>query len=464
MPLPLILCSLIFLAYASTPVNAADHWKAGAASVNVTPTNSIWLTGFAARTNASRGKLQELYVKALALEDVTGKRAVLITSDLLGFPAVVSERIARKAEKRHRISRDSILFNSSHTHGAPALASPIHFIYGPQATPEQWQQIEDYTRDLESKVVSVIGTALKELKAAQVSFGQGKTDFGVNRRKMTASGIQSFVPNPDGPVDPAVPVLRVASLKGEVIAVVFGYAAHPTTIHTGNNFYDISGDFAGFAQEYVEKQYPGAVAMFVQGCGGDIMVYPRGTVELAHAYGETLSAEVARVLKNPLQPVTARIGVAFDTFPVKFAPGPSREALQQQLKTGDLYHRWHAAEMLKKLDEKGDLPKTYPYPLQVWQLGSEVTMIALAGEVVADYAVRLKKELGPEKLWVAGYCNDVFAYIPSARVLQEGGYEGEGAMIYYMQPGKFDSSIEETIIGKSHELVKRVSSKRGEKK
>ncbi len=83
----------------------------------------------------------------------------------------------------------------------------------------------------------------------------------------------------------------------------------------------------------------------------------------------------------------------------------------------------------------------------------------MGGEVVVDYALRLKKEFGPEKLWVAGYCNDLFAYIPSLRVLQEGGYEGGDAMIVYVQPGPFAPSVEDTIIRKIHEVVGQVRNK-----
>jgi hypothetical protein len=79
--------------------------------------------------------------------------------------------------------------------------------------------------------------------------------------------------------------------------------------------------------------------------------------------------------------------------------------------------------------------------------------------VVVDYDLRLKRELGGEKLWVGAYCNDVFAYIPSLRILKEGGYEGGDAMVYYGQPRPFAPTIEETIIGKVHDLFQQVRSK-----
>jgi hypothetical protein len=114
--------------------------------------------------------------------------------------------------------------------------------------------------------------------------------------------------------------------------------------------------------------------------------------------------------------------------------------------------------MLKTLDRSGHLPAEYPYPLEIWQFGQDLTLVALGGEVVVDYDLRLKRELGAEKLWVAAYCNDVFSYIPSLRVLKEGGYEGGGAMVYYGQPGPFAPTIEETIIGKVHDLIRQVRS------
>lgn len=419
---------------------AGMSWKAGVARIQITPTQSLWMTGFAARTNASAGTLQELYAKALALEDESGQRTVLVTTDLLGFPSGVAHDIAERTQKQYGLSRERLILNSSHTHGAPALEHPQRMLYGARATAEQCRDIEDYTHELEGKVVAVIGAALKDLRPAQLSFGQGETSFAKNRRG-----------NPSGPVDYSVPLLRVDSATGELRAVVFGYACHNTTLLA--DVCQFHGDYAGFAQVRLEAVHPGAVALFVQGCGGDIGTSPRGTVELAQQYGQMLAAAVDRAMGGPLRPIRGPLKSAFATQPVAFAPPPSREALQAQLQDKDLYHRWHAQEMLKQLDHEGRLPTEYPYPLQVWQFGQDLTLVAMAGEVVVDYALRLKKEFGADKLWVAGYCNDVFAYIPSLRVLREGGYEGGDAMIYYVQPGPFAPSVEETIVGKIHQMV-----------
>jgi hypothetical protein len=102
------------------------------------------------------------------------------------------------------------------------------------------------------------------------------------------------------------------------------------------------------------------------------------------------------------------------------------------------------------------LKSTYNYPVQVVQFGKDLTLITLAGEVVVDYSLKLKKEIGGNPVWVAGYSNDVFGYVPSLRVLKEGGYEGGGAMRYSTMVGPFAPNVEERILGKVSELVRRV--------
>ena len=452
------------------PARAArPPWKAGLAKVTITPRQPIWLGGFGARTKPSEGVLNELYAKALALEDRSGKNAVLVATDMTGFPAGLAQRIAERAEKRYGLSRDRLLLTSTHTHSGALLASPLEIWNVGRLSPAQWRVVEEHTRELEDKVIEAIGVALRDLRPARLAFGRSRTDFAVNRRIKTDQGVVSFRPNPEGPVDHDVPVLRVESERGQLRGVVFGYACHPSCLLADN--YLISGDYAGFAQERLEKRYPDTTALFVQGFGGDSTTHPRGTVELAHKYGEMLAGAVETALGGSLQPVNGPLRPAYETFPLSFAPPPSREELearargestpegrqvQEFLKISNDHFRNHARELLKMLDRDGRLPTDYPYPVQVWQFGRDLTFVALGGEVVADYAIRLKKELDRKKLWLAGYSNDVFAYIPSLRVLREGSYEGGGALAGARLPGPFAPSIEETIVRNVHELVARV--------
>ncbi len=113
----------------------------------------------------------------------------------------------------------------------------------------------------------------------------------------------------------------------------------------------------------------------------------------------------------------------------------------------------HARVTLAKLDKGEKLPTKIAYPVQTWAFGDSLAMVHLPGEVVVDYPLRLKKELDGRRLWVTGYANNAPCYIPSERVLKEGGYEGGGAMIYYDVPAPFAPGLEDKIVDAVKEQI-----------
>jgi Neutral/alkaline non-lysosomal ceramidase, N-terminal len=422
---------------------AFAQWQAGVARVDITPTQPIWLAGYGARTRPSEGVRQHIFVKALALKDDQGAVTVLVSSDLLGFPREVSDPIAARVEKQFGLPRERLLLNSSHTHSAPVIGHMLLPAY-PFGDAEL-AVIQRYTDRLEDQVVETIGRSLHDMSPAELSFEQGLAGVAVNRRRV---GHRDY----PGPVDQDVPVLAVRGPDGTLRAIVLGYACHNTVLDD----YQVSGDWAGYAQAALEKSYPGATAMFIQGCGADANPLPRHSVDLAERYGETIAAATEDVLKGKMRPLQGPLDAAYVLVNVPFEPPPSREELQRRLSGTDVYARRHAKLMLQILDRDGKLPDHYPYPIEVWQFGKNLTLIALGGEVVVDYSLRFKRQYGFDNLWVAGYSNDVFAYIPSRRVLLEGGYEGGGAMLVYGQPAPFTWAVEETIAEGVDKVVKRL--------
>jgi hypothetical protein len=211
------------------------------------------------------------------------------------------------------------------------------------------------------------------------------------------------------------------------------------------DFYKFCGDYAGFAQVALETRYPGAQAMFVAGCGGDQNPIPRRTIELAMAYGNQLADSVARVLAGAMQPVDGPLRSSYEEIALAFATLPSKAQIEQDARSPNVYTASRARHLLTIMETRGHLDTAYPYPVQAWRLGG-LTWIFLGGEVVVDYALRIKRNLGSSHTWVSAYCNDVMAYIPSKRVLKEGGYEGSGAMVYYGQPTIWSDQVEEAII------------------
>jgi neutral ceramidase len=293
-------------------------------------------------------------------------------------------------------------------------------------------------------IVEVVGRAIDALAPSQLSWGQGTAAFAVNRRnnkepdapRLRAAG--RLV----GPVDHDVPVLKVTDPRGKITAVLFGYACHATVL----DGYEWSSDYPGFAQSELEGQNPGGTALFFAGCGADQNPLPRRKVELARQYGRDLADAVGAVLKSEMQPLAGNLAVGFSEIPLELSKVPARDEIEQDARSSDRYVAARARLYRDRLSGGQSLPATYSYPVQVWRLGSEFVLVTLGGEVVVDYALSIKQEIGPTHTWVAGYTNDVMAYIPSRRVLAEGGYEGGGAMVYYSLPSPWAPTIEKAIL------------------
>ena len=425
------------------PVRAETSWKAGVARVKITPTEPIWLAGYGSRDRPTGKVLQDIFAKALALQDESGTISVLVSADLLGLHRSMSEEVFVRVSERFDLTRDRLVINASHTHSGPVAGEVLHSAYS--MSPENEAVVGRYTEDLLDKLVSVIARSIQNLEPADLEFEQGLAGFAVNRRRARKG--KRHLP---APVDHDVPVLAVRSSKGALKAIVFGYACHATVL----NGYEVNGDWPGFAQESLERTHSGTTALFLTGCGADANPLPRRSEDLARMYGEILAIAVNQVLDKEMNPVLGPLKTAFQRVDIPFHTPPTRSELEKRIASEKGSLRRHAEHLLALLDREGRIPDFYPYPIQVWSFGKGLTFIHLAGEVVVDYSLRFKAEYGWDDVWVTGYSNEVFAYIPSLRVLKEGGYEGGGAMIPYGKPGPFRAAVEEIIAEKVDELVR----------
>jgi len=424
-------------------------WKAGVATVVITPAEPMWMAGYAARDKPSEGKVHDLFAKAVAIEDPEGTRLVLVTTDLIGIPRQLRDWLQQEAATQYELPPQGLLLNASHTHCGPEIRASKASLYGLQ--PQRVKQSQAYLEVLQGKLLALVGSAIEDLSPARLSYTRGRAGFAMNRRLPTETEPRN-APYPDGPVDHEVPVLRVENAEGALKAIVFGYACHNTTL----GFYQFCGDYAGFAQQYLEDAHQNVPALFVTGCGADQNPQPRRTLELAQQHGRALANGVEAALLGPGKPIEGRLQVAITEATLEFAEPPSRGELQNQAESKNKYDRRRAVVLLEQLEEAGQIDTSYPYLLQAVNFGDDLLMIAMAGEVVVDYSLRFKLEFRDSPVWVAGYSNDVFGYVPSLRVLQEGGYEGGGAMRYTTLPGPFAPDVEQRIVTGVRSLVKQV--------
>lgn len=415
----------------------------------------VWMGGYASRDKPASGIIHDLWAKALVFEETPESRVVIVTSDAHKLSRAISESVANRINKKYGIKRSQLLLNASHTHSGPMIwpnADMFDF------KPADQQAVFKYSQQLTDDLVAVIEMAMNNLAPMDIRCGHGSSDFAVNRREPTDKGVIIGVNN-DGPVDRDVPVIRISTPDGKLQAVLFGYACHNTTL--GGDNYMINGDYAGFAQIELEKAHPGVTAMFFQGCGGDQNPEPRGTMELAEQHGKSIAGVVEKVLAGELRTVRPPVRTDYTVVDLELRPFDigiyekdimsSNRALQRRAKV-----------MLLAYNNGWDLSH-FAYPVQAIRFNNDLTILALGGEVVVDYSLWAKKEYKNENIFVAGYCNEVICYIPTRRVLNDGGYEPNSSLINYLLPGPFADNVEDKVLSAIHQVMKKTGAKLSKK-
>ena len=441
----ILLLSLI--AYSSI---AQDSWNAGVAQTVITPKELLWMAGYGSRKVPAQGKRTELYGKALALE-CGDQRGVVITLDLVGVDREFSIDLCKRLKEATKLERNQIAIATSHTHSGPVVGrnlGPLHYL---RLNEEQQKLIDQYVERLKVDLVKLVEAAISDLEPVRVQTGNGRAAFAVNRREnkpysqvgnRRAKGILK------GPVDHDVPVLTVRREDDSLKGILFGYACHATVLQAT----EWNGDYPGYAQAALERNFPGATALFWAGCGGDQNPLPRSTVELADVYGKDLARAVKDVIRSPMVEVAPILECNYREIEAPLAKLPTIDEIRTNQSSKSVFEVARSRYLQRKIQQNGKLDDHYPYPIGRWKIGEKIDFVFLGGEVVVDYAIRIKRELSGSNTWVAGYANDVMAYIPSLRVLKEGGYEGGGSNVYYGLPTLWDDDLEETIINSVHEI------------
>ncbi len=443
-----LVCVAVFC---SADLGRAATWEVGLAKRRITPRESIWMSGYASRDRPADGVRTELWTKAIALKDGSGRLGLVLSLDVVGFGPDIADPICAQLMAQHRLAREQIVLNASHTHTGPVVGSNLATMYF--LSEEEQAKVDRYAKQLAAWVVAAANEAVVSMEPAQLSYAVGQATFGVNRRNNPEMLVPKlrFEGQLRGPVDYSVPVLRISDAEDRLQALLFGYACHATVLSD----YQWSGDYPGYAQSFLESRYPGVMAQFVAGCGADVNPLPRRKATLAIDYGQQLADAVTLALRGVGRAVTPELQQAYQVVELPFDRLPDRKELERQVRDGDRYQVARARKWLDVLDRGERLPADYGYPVSWWRLGQELDFIALGGEVVVEFALFAQARFGA-RCWVAGYSHDVMGYIPSRRIWNEGGYEGGSSMIYYGQPTRWAGDVEKRVMEALGELAGRL--------
>ena len=407
--------------------------KAGFGKVSITPPTGAPLAGFAARKGVCVGAHDDLFARAMVIDN--GSAAVaLVGLDLLAVPAGFVNRARQAVAARVPVAAGGVMIACTHTHAGPVTISTF-FNPGESVDP---QYIERLTGAIEEAVVS----AWERRFEARIGIGSARIEaLGVNRR------------SPDGrPVDEEIGIIKVADSRGSTWAVLVNYACHPTVLGPDNLL--ATGDFPGVTAGRMEAMLgPGSFAMYFNGAEGDIsvghsselsaigVIAPGRTFERAAELGQRLADAALPALETIETKGHADLGFLSLTVNLRLKQFPSPEAAAKALSEAEVKverlrhagdsspeYRQAKSELLYAsithyyAREAARFPEgLMPIELQGIRIQDGV-LVGVPGEMFVEIGLRAKRS-ARRRLFIVGLANGYIGYLPSRRAYEAGGYE-----------------------------------------
>jgi neutral ceramidase len=461
---------------------------AGVARICITPPVGTWQGGYGARNKPAEGVHDDLFARALVLEDEGTKlRCAIVSVDAVSLPHEMANSARREAETLSGIPAARIALCCSHTHGGP-LTRPMAGL-GDAAIPD-----EAYVRIFDKLIAGAVAAASRQLEPVSVRIGHSEAGFNVNRRVPSPEGTV-MRPNREGAVDRDVAVIRLdrldpsgnavtaggaAGIPGTMapaaapLAILFRYTCHATSLGADNYLY--TADYPGAAAAFIEGAYGGATsALFLQGCTGNIRPHyigPSGGFrsatwdELARAGRELGGAVISAAERATIRAAAsgeASLTFAGETTLLPYAPAPDEAELERTFAAG----RWpdgapvnqadkHWAAQIREMVGAGTLPKGTDAEVQVIRLGS-IWLVLFPGEVFVEIGWNARDAVAAitgapkEDVVVAAYSNGNVHYVPTGKAIPEGGYES--TVFRRMGNTGFTAEAEEILVRSAASLA-----------
>jgi len=423
--------------------------KAGVSKVNITPPVGIDLGGYTGRINPSQGIHDNLYAKALVLDNGERKIAI-VTTDLVAWPFDCNRhmKFCGLIEKKTKINKENIMITASHTHSGPD------------------RKDEDYISVLQKKIIGAVYVASQNMKKAQIGVGKGEVKgIGFNREGL-------------GDIDTELGVIKVEDLDRNSIALFTNYACHGVVLGPKNLL--ISADYPGAMQEFIEKA-EGGIAMFTQGACGDIdplinsYAWGSGTFKDVKQVGTILGAEAVKVAGQIETTPQVDIEVKSKVIELFLQKLPSLDRAQEMVKKCkqdlnklksecssmigsetkkvlELNLRW--AQKVLNLVESGKKEEE-PVVTKIQLLSiNDIILVGIPGEIFTEIGLSIKKNSGFKNTFIIGYANGYIGYIPPRKVFVKGGYGVGESFKRIGRPSPFTPDVGERVEKAIFDLMK----------
>lgn len=408
--------------------------RLGTAKVDITPIHPVPLAGFGFRQGNFRTKCQSLFARVYCFEErisnAVHRRALFISADILWWGPDRLKELIREIKRVWEVPTDRIILHATHNHSGPQTGNQFPFL---------GQVDEGYLAYMEGELLQGIASAVASLEVVALERGEGSLKLGVFRRKHDTDGVISMAPNPEGPVDPEVSVIRFRTLEGRTKGIWVHYTCHPTT--TGDQ--DVSSEYCGVAMEQLERSMGGGtVCAFLQGCCGDIRPelvnegkFYRGGPSEVDLLARKLSKEVEAVLACGMRSISFN-GLRLDRTEF-FLPYHSKPDLLNEQHPGDWVELMHREPW--RMQEDGKLLEVYHF-----KFSDDLSLVAMNAEMVVEYGLYIKRITKSTAIPLS-YSNGMIGYIATEQQIKEGGYEGKDFIYPFGLPAAYNPDIESKI-------------------
>ena len=421
--------------------------RIGIASTDITPQQPVWMTGYGNRDHRSEGVYQSLIAGAISISGDSDE-VLILTTDLIGYDLAYAAAAKNRIADSTGLLPRQVVLTATHTHCAP-------FFY-PMAMPGEVEK--GYAEFLLNQLVHAAVAAKHQQTEGRVAFSRGRSEFGVSRRLPDGEGGVRFAPNPDGPMDRDLDTLWFSNTGGELLGSLTIFGCHPTS----RGGYMLGGDYPGFLCRALSEQTQ-APSLFATGCAGNIRPWFKGendgfntpSLEELESASRRIAHEVMQSRPSATLVNTEGLRTTSEFHHLPYAELPDEDTFRDKAEnhTNPLHRHW-ASEMLK-LSEAGGLPSSCPQEIQVVQFNEEMQAVFLGGEVLAEIGLHIKRALQPTTTITVAYSNGLIAYVPSKETYDLGGYEVDGSHFYFLRPAPFAKEIEDLIVTKTVDIVKK---------
>jgi len=409
---------------------------------DITPEEHVLLGGYANRKGLSGEVHRRLTSRCTVLKQ-GDTASCLIVNDLMDVDPTIIQTVKEQISKETGMDINSILIASIHTHSAPDM---------------EWGRLDANDRYIRMMQKRIAENACKTItdtaafRKAIVKYGRTTCDINIARRdiKPKDGGLAYRVGDPNGLRDEEVGILQLSDASNTRKVTFFNYACHPVTL--GYESHYVSTDYPGQAREVVEQAH-GGMAVFMNGATGDLNpreahnTDPAVTDKVGQRLGTAVASASLKEHTGELEFKTTAKIISVPFRDQNITKEHIDKEAERKLKDITEFFTW--PEMLDRWKKKvyemidrNEVKTSFPFKVNAWQLGNAIFFFT-QGEMFVKYQIELKKHFPGYQVFCVAYVHGIGAYIPTAAVFKNKGYEADQSYIYEVLPSPLSSQIED---------------------